>query len=462
MLPKSYWGAAQSSRLCFPPPPPPPPPWSDPVRLFRGIYAFPRSRSLLSTYFPVTSRFHSRGVRSRQLLFVESPAPRPHVHLFLRFSTHQHCVVFGFAVSVVAEAIGTTQSHHHLLPFHKLRSHTLNPPLTLSKRKASAQPDATPSATRRNKHDGAAATPSRRGASQGHNMYVTSSSTTRRSWTRRLTDVCLAATISPAQFDQPSETATLETPPVPITTNTAHDTQTTEPSVWQRLTTGIKRFVARFCLKKAEGDLWRREVCVLLDHGDDELRRTVIALFDPQCEENLISTTCLRNAFPTFEYESSAGVSIGTSITGLEAYMSIAMISIRWSEYHARRKRRPNDILYFLPLFYSSNCRVIESNKFDLIIGRRTIDDLELFKRNKDAIAAVRPVNTNISGMSQAFSVCSALIIDMQLRTLTTINNPPTIDAKKQKNTRNSARKRRKTRNNPENSAIAPMGFSCW
>ena len=134
--------------------------------------------------------------------------------------------------------------------------------------------------------------------------------------------------------------------------------------------------------------MWQPKVCVLLMSGDVELRSTVRVLFDPQCSENLISTSFLQTAFPLFTYNESTGVPIGTSLTGAPI-SSIATIEIRWTGFN-HRERRSQYGPTFQPRFESSICRVVESDRFNLIIGSRAIENLALFKRNKVAIAAVR------------------------------------------------------------------------
>ncbi|KAI4914191.1 hypothetical protein J4E85_010703 [Alternaria conjuncta] len=142
--------------------------------------------------------------------------------------------------------------------------------------------------------------------------------------------------------------------------------------------------------------MWTPDGYVYLVVGNDEIRRHVKILLDPQSPENVISTHCL-SLFPGYTYSASAGVPIGTSITGRENYLSIAEVEIRWNgiNNNARRFTGP----YFRETLYeSSTCHVMESDEFYLIIGRPTINRLELFKRNKKRIiAAWRGYNTSVN-----------------------------------------------------------------
>ncbi|RYN47386.1 hypothetical protein AA0114_g7704 [Alternaria tenuissima] len=195
-----------------------------------------------------------------------------------------------------------------------------------------------------------------------------------------------AATISPTQFDQPAETATLKTPS-PAKAKKRHT------YIWQCCYCGFRRIMSAlsFRRKQDKDNMWEPKVRVYVVVGNDEISRTITALLDPQCHENLISTGCLHDSFPEVVYDTLVGVPIGTSITGREDYLSISTIDIRWTGCDDRALQS-NKGLCFRPRVESSTCHVVESEEFDLIIGRPTIDKCKLFKRNR-IIAAFRGIN---------------------------------------------------------------------
>jgi len=146
--------------------------------------------------------------------------------------------------------------------------------------------------------------------------------------------------------------------------------------------------------------MWKPDGYVYLVVGNDEIRRHVKILLDPQSPENVISTRCLSR-FPGYTYSASAGVPIGHGLT-CETYFSIAEVEIRWNGINddARRFTGP----YFRDTVHElSTCHVMDTDGFDLIIGQPTIDELKLFKRNKKRIiAAWRGCNNSVNSTSQA------------------------------------------------------------
>ncbi|KAH8639845.1 hypothetical protein IG631_07615 [Alternaria alternata] len=172
-----------------------------------------------------------------------------------------------------------------------------------------------------------------------------------------------------------------------------------------------------FRRKQDKDNMWEPKVRVYVVVGNDEISRTITALLDPQCHENLISTGCLHDSFPEVVYDTLVGVPIGTSITGREDYLSISTIDIRWTGCDDRALQS-NKGLCFRPRVESSTCHVVESEEFDLIIGRPTIDKCKLFKRNR-IIAAFRGINPSAKCTSQdlacffrANSQCAAENVD--------------------------------------------------
>ena len=149
-----------------------------------------------------------------------------------------------------------------------------------------------------------------------------------------------------------------------------------------------------------EDDIWTPEVYVYLLVGGHEVRATVNVIFDTGSLENIISTSCLREGFHGFAYSRSVGERIGTSLTGCEELLSIATIDIRWRGRN-NRAQRPSIGPNYRYRVETSTCHVVESDEFDLIIGRPTINRLKLFTRNTDIFGGFRGVN-KVKGMSQA------------------------------------------------------------
>ncbi|KAI4919805.1 hypothetical protein J4E90_001942 [Alternaria incomplexa] len=204
-----------------------------------------------------------------------------------------------------------------------------------------------------------------------------------------------SAPTSPAQCDQPSETATLETPSVPITTNTAHNTHTTEASIWWPLKAWMRRSASSLRHKQNDNDVWTPDGYVYLVVGNGEIGRHVKILVDTQSTVDAISTSCVSR-YPGYTYSASAGVAIGTSITGRENYLSIAEIEIRWRGINNQAQRSSGP--YFRQTrIEESTCHVVESDEFDLIIGQPTINRLELLRRKTPILAAFRGVNTSVN-----------------------------------------------------------------
>ena len=141
-----------------------------------------------------------------------------------------------------------------------------------------------------------------------------------------------------------------------------------------------------------EDDIWTPEVYVYLLVGGHEVRATVNVIFDTGSLENIISTSCLREGFHGFAYSRSVGERIGTSLTGCEELLSIATIDIRWRGRN-NRAQRPSIGPNYRYRVETSTCHVVESDEFDLIIGRPTINRLKLFTRNTDIFGGFRGVN---------------------------------------------------------------------
>jgi hypothetical protein len=99
------------------------------------------------------------------------------------------------------------------------------------------------------------------------------------------------------------------------------------------------------------------------------LRHAVI-MYDSGCEYNLIST----NYVETLRKPKDATLkrTFAMSITG-QPFEDVGEVDIRWRDDNITRFR-----------FLDATCRIVESDFFDVIIGRRTILDEKLFVPNPD------------------------------------------------------------------------------
>ena len=145
--------------------------------------------------------------------------------------------------------------------------------------------------------------------------------------------------------------------------------------------------------------MWQQTVLVRIIVGNDEIKRTVVVLFDPQCPVDIVSTHCLDTNFSGLAYPTSPPETIGTSITGREKYQSIGTVDLRWYGQKCRA-RLLNKVPQYRPRFEESSCCVVQSDEFELILGKGTIDKLQLFKPNRGIIAAFRGLTSGVDGMS--------------------------------------------------------------
>ncbi len=138
---------------------------------------------------------------------------------------------------------------------------------------------------------------------------------------------------------------------------------------------------------------------------------------------------------------------IGTGITGRETYTSLGRIDLRWWARNPG-KRSLDRTLHLRPRFEDSSCHIIESKEFDLIIGRNTIDRLNLFEERTSLIAPVR--YTLPSGDSTYDTVVSLdhANLTSQLRMLKKSRKSPMQNVKRKRKTRSSSvRRKRKSGN---------------
>ncbi|KAH3942710.1 hypothetical protein HBI25_053270 [Parastagonospora nodorum] len=141
-----------------------------------------------------------------------------------------------------------------------------------------------------------------------------------------------------------------------------------------RLRTRLKMFV-KSLLNKPEVDIWNKlGTIAIIVNGRDEIRRAAAIRFDPQCDEDIITTAYLRENFGLM-FDTTTGEFLADSITGREEYQSIAIQELRWWTSNLLR-------------FQGSTCHVVDSELFDIIIGKKTIDRLGLYKVRRGMIAA--------------------------------------------------------------------------
>jgi hypothetical protein len=117
----------------------------------------------------------------------------------------------------------------------------------------------------------------------------------------------------------------------------------------------------------------------------DQTREAVV-LFDTQCPYNLISTGYLKRAFG-IDYEGMPAQPLGFSLTGT-AYESVGQKVIHWWS--------PNVALY---IYEESECYVVSSELFEVLIGYETIDKLRLFVPRHKLIAAWTTQRPGLKGM---------------------------------------------------------------
>ena len=138
--------------------------------------------------------------------------------------------------------------------------------------------------------------------------------------------------------------------------------------------------------KSNRDDSWTNNVDVAYVAGASEMVRRGVVLFDSQSGHDLIST----NFAETFgENYSGATRSIHAyTVTG-DPVMTVGKMKVRWhvevkqSRWPFRSNTKP------LFKYYSAELLVIESDMFDVIIGRLTINKHSFFER-KDLLAAFR------------------------------------------------------------------------
>jgi hypothetical protein len=128
-------------------------------------------------------------------------------------------------------------------------------------------------------------------------------------------------------------------------------------------------------LNKPDVDIWNKlGTIAVIVNGWDDIRRAAAIRFDPQCDEDTITTAYLRETFGLTS-DTTTGEFLADSITGREEYQSIAIQELRWWTSNLLR-------------FQGSTCHVVDSELFDIILEKKTIDRLGLYKVRRGMIAA--------------------------------------------------------------------------
>jgi hypothetical protein len=106
----------------------------------------------------------------------------------------------------------------------------------------------------------------------------------------------------------------------------------------------------------------------------DDVGQAVI-IYDSGCEQDLVSTAYIASAARSKPMETTPRRTLAMSITGAP-FDSLGEVDIRWLD--------PNFTSY---RYLETRCLVVESDFFDIIIGRKTIQRLQLYVRNSVSVA---------------------------------------------------------------------------
>ncbi|KAJ4377235.1 hypothetical protein N0V83_000058 [Neocucurbitaria cava] len=187
----------------------------------------------------------------------------------------------------------------------------------------------------------------------------------------------------------PSPSSAFPPRPDSVLNNTiSNDNNTKSRNLLARVWYHIRAF-----LRPSRKAVWEKntEVSIVMSNNK-EITRLAHVLFDPQCLGDLISTSFLRN-FPGLQYERSEQ-RFGRTILS-SPVPSIGTVDIRW--HHEKAKNSTSRSKYSQTRIDNTTCHVVDSKEFDLIIGRPTIDRLELFIANRRLVAPFfRGPNTGI------------------------------------------------------------------
>jgi hypothetical protein len=123
-------------------------------------------------------------------------------------------------------------------------------------------------------------------------------------------------------------------------------------------------------------------VAIVTKDGRELPPLAAVIQFDTLCEPgNLISTSFLEKAKMNNTgraYDTSAGVDIGVSING-RACKSLGTVIVRWW----------SEDFDMDPRFEDATCHIVNSDKFEFIIGKPDIIRLELFQLNRKPIGCI-------------------------------------------------------------------------
>jgi hypothetical protein len=127
---------------------------------------------------------------------------------------------------------------------------------------------------------------------------------------------------------------------------------------------------------------WRGTCDVAITSGQADIKRTVAMFFDSQCEDDLMSSRCAESFGLTFL--NSPRQVYGVTITGHQVYTVGQIHNARWRKLVREEPRWTNTPKHRSdpPHFYWTDFRVIESEAFDIIIGRKSINQHNLLAKN--------------------------------------------------------------------------------
>ncbi|KAF2123920.1 hypothetical protein P153DRAFT_371240 [Dothidotthia symphoricarpi CBS 119687] len=124
----------------------------------------------------------------------------------------------------------------------------------------------------------------------------------------------------------------------------------------------------------------------IMVNGREEIRYGVV-LFDPQCEEDIVSSDFATKLDPQLRF--SAGIPFATTILG-GIIESIGELDARWAPASIQTGRQSLRSPNFRSRFEESHCYIVQSDHFDFIVGAKTIDRLHLFESRNPMVAAFR------------------------------------------------------------------------
>jgi hypothetical protein len=190
------------------------------------------------------------------------------------------------------------------------------------------------------------------------------------------------------------------------TISTRQDTGTPpRPSLWSRVWRSARRVVTGLSPRPApreSRDMWNKvgSVAIILD-GQEIPPVAAIILLDPGCEDvNLISTGMMRRAGRN--YDTASGVHIGSFLDGRECW-SLGEVCVRWYTEDYRM------------LFEDATCHVVDTIRFDLLIGKADIDRLQLFKPNRRPIGRISALFTTRPEVKGTFRSCFSFAVTNKL-----------------------------------------------